>query len=246
MSELAPSVGGGATTDQGQLALATGVGTEALAAQLIRGVVKASRELDPLGLQSKLDLALAALGLARCVDEIVMPATRLLRGLVATGHRSADQDLVATEAIRTWLNVQGSYAPAPRELGPILLACGSRETQLVGVESLALLLRFQRRPCQVLGARISTFTLKIAAQAAGAVGVVVISNDSRGLPRAVVLLRAVDELGIPVFFTGDAFESPGGREQAAGRYLGTGIDGACASLINALSPANSANPVGGR
>ncbi len=238
MSELAPSVGGGATTDRSHLALATGVTTEDLAAQLIRGVVQASRDSDPLGLQSKLDLALAALGLARCLDEIVMPATRLLRGLLATGHRSADQDLLATEAIRTWLNLQGSYAPAPREHGPILLACGSRETQLIGVESLALLLRFQRRPCQVLGARISTFTLKIAAQAAGAVGVVVISNGSRGLPRAVVLLRAVDELGIPVFFMGDAFESDRGRGEIPGRYLGSSIERACSALVEAVAIAS--------
>ena len=238
MSELAPSVGGGATTDRSQLSLATGVATETLAAQLIRGIVKASRQLDPLGLQNKLDLALAALGLARCVDEIVMPATRLLRGLLATGHRSADQDLLATEAIRTWLNLQGSYAPAPREHGPILFACGSRETQMVGVESLALLLRFQRRPCQVLGARISTFTLKIAAQAAGAVGVVVTSNDNRGLPRAVVLLRAVDELDIPVFYLGDSFESKSGRAELPGRYLGTSIRGACSSLIDAMAGAS--------
>ena len=238
MSELAPSVGGGATTDRGQLTLVPGLDSEALVGQLIRGVLKASRELDPLGLQGKLDLGLAAVGLARCIDEIVMPATRLLRGLLATGHRTVDQDLVATEAIRTWLNDQGSFAPSPVEVGPILLACGSRETQLVGLESLALLLRFQSRACQVLGARISTFTLKIAAQAAGAVGVVVISNDSRGLPRAVVLLRAVDDLGIPVFFAGDAFESPRSREQVPGRYLGTGIESACAFLINALATTN--------
>ena len=101
-----------------------------------------------------------------------------------------------------------------------------------------MLLRFQRRPCQVLGARISTFTLKIAAQAAGAVGVVVISNGSRGLPRAVVLLRAVDELGIPVFFMGDAFESDRGRGEIPGRYLGSSIERACSALVEAVAIAS--------
>jgi hypothetical protein len=109
---------------------------------------------------------------------------------------------------------------------------------LIGVESLALLLRFQRWPCQVLGARISTFTLKIAAQAAGAVGVVVISNGRRGLPRAVVLLRAVDELGIPVFFMGDAFESDRGRGEIPGRYLGSSIERACSALVEAVAIAS--------
>lgn len=238
LSELAPSVGGGATTDRGRSAESAGAVAEVPATQHLRGVLTASLELDPLGLQVQLDLAMAALGLARCIDEIVLPATRQLRELLAVGQRDATQDLLAIEAIRTWLNHRGSFAPPPRAVGPILLACGSRETQLVGLESLALLLRFRRWPCQVLGSRLSTFALKIAAQASGAVGVVVVSNESRGLSRAVVLLRTVDQLGIPVFFAGDAFESPGSWEDVPGRYLGTGHEEACTYLINALTTAS--------
>ena len=244
LSEVAPAVGGGATTGRRQVGEtaevrneATAARTEATAARLIRRVMQASQDLDPLGLQAQLDLAAAVLGLARCVDEIVAPATRQLRRLLATGQRDAAQDLMATEAIRSWLNYRGSFAPLPQEGGPIVLACGPRDRHLVGLESLALLLRFQRWPCRVLGARISTFTLTMAAQSADATGVVVISTESRGLPHAIASLRAVDALGIPVFFAGNAFQLERHRRQLPGRYLGSRMGGACTLLMNTLAPA---------
>ena len=199
--------------------------------------MKAAAHLDPLGLQAQLDIAVSTVGLVRCVDDVVMPATRQLRRLLETGHRDATQDLMATEAIRTWLSIRGMFAPTPRDIGPILLACGSREAHLVGLESLALLLRYQCLPCQVLGTRVSTFTLTIAAQASDAVAVVVVATESRGLARAMVLLRAVDALGVPVFFAGDAFDAEASRQSAPGRYLGSGIDSACTLLRDSLTPA---------
>lgn len=199
--------------------------------------MRAAQDLDPLGPQAQLDLVAAVLGLARCVDEILIPATQELRRMLATGLCESAQQLMATEAIRTWLNHRGSFAPPPQEIGPILLACGPRDRDTVGLESLALLLRFERRPCRVLGARISTFTLTIARQAADAVGVVVMSTESRGLPQAVTALLAVDALGIPVFFAGTAFEPEHSRRQLPGRYLGTRMGGACTQLIDKLAPA---------
>lgn len=157
--------------------------------------------------------------------------------MLATGLCESAQQLMATEAIRTWLNHRGSFAPPPQEIGPILLACGPRDRDTVGLESLALLLRFHRWPCRVLGARISTFTLTIATQAADAVGVVVMSTESRGLQQAVAALLAVDALGIPVFFAGNAFEPEHSRRQLPGRYLGTRMGGACTQLIDTLAPA---------
>ena len=237
MSEVAPSVGGGAPIDQAQLAGPSGLGAEAFAAQLLRRVLQASQDLDPIELQAKLDLATSVLGLARCVDEVVTPATRHLRRLLATGQNDAGHHLMATEAVRSWLNYRGSFAPAPQKMGPILLACGPRDRDTVGLESLALLLRFHRWPCRVLGARVSTFTLTIATQAADAVGVVVMSTESRGLQQAVAALLAVDALGIPVFFAGNAFEPEHSRRQLPGRYLGTRMGGACTQLIDTLAPA---------
>ena len=244
MSEAAPSVGGGAPIGGTEATPAAGECAEAFAAQLIRRVLKASQDLDPIELQAQLDLATSVFGLARCVDDIVLPATRQLRRLLATGQRGAGQNLMATEAVRTWLNHRGSFAPTPHEMGPILLACGPRDRQMVDLESLALLLRFRRLPCRVLGARVSPFTLTIAVPAADATGVVVSSTDARGRSHAVLSLNAVDALKIPVFFMGDAFDEEDTRRQLPGRYLGTGMQGACALIIDTLArPANHRSAV---
>jgi methylmalonyl-CoA mutase cobalamin-binding subunit len=236
LSEVAPFVGGGATADRVQTAATD---TEAIAAQLVGRVLAASADLDPIALQDKLEVAASFIGLARCIDEIVLPAARELRERVATGQFDATQGITATEAIRTWLNHRGLFAPAPRAIGPILLACGPRDRHQVGLESLALLLRFQRWPCRVLGARTSRFTLTVAAKAADAAGVVVMSGDGRARPQAVDSLRAVDAMDIPVFYGGDAFDTERGRREVPGRYLGAGAATACTLLIESLSPADS-------
>ena len=235
LSEVAPFVGGGATTDRAQAA----DDTEAVAAQLIRRVLAASEDLDPIGLQDKLDVAASFIGLARCIDEIVLPTTRQVHERVATGQFDATQAVTVIEAVRTWLNHRSLFAPAPLAIGPILLACGPRDRHQVGLESLALLLRLQRWPCWVLGARTSSFTLTVAAMAADAAAVVVMSTDSRARSHAVDSLRAVDAMDIPVFFAGDAFDNERSRREVPGRYLGAGVGAACTLLIESLTPAAS-------
>ena len=234
MSEVAPSVGGGAPTLR-LVAAAPRLGTPAAATLLLRRVLRASQDRDPLRLQAQLDLAASVLGLARCLDEIVAPAMRHLHRLVATGERDAGQELMAREAVRSWLTRRGSSAPSPHGNRSILLACGPRDRDMIGLESLGLLLREGRTACRVLGARVSTFDLTIAALAGEAAGVVVLSDEDRGRPHAVLALRAVDALGIPVFFAGTAFRPQHRRRYVPGRYLGTTLAGACALLINAMA-----------
>ena len=235
LSEVASSVGGDATADPRPPAGFTEAVGEAVAAPFLRRVLTFSELRDPLGLQAQLEQAATMLGLARCLDEVVIPVTRQLRGPAATGLYDATHGVMATEAIRTWLNHRGLFAPSPRPIGPILLACGPRDRQVVGVECLGLLLRFQRWPCRVLGARVPTFTLTVAAQAADAAGVVVVSNENRARQQAVASIRAVDAIGIPVFYAGAAFESDDARRDVPGRYLGPGVAGASDMLTTSLA-----------
>lgn len=237
LSEVAPFVGGGATAGRLQPAEPDSQGTDLSAAHLIARIVRASADFDPIGLQTQLDLAATTLGLAGCVDQILLPATRHLRGLLATGERTAAQDLMATEAVRNWLDHRRWFAPPPLLIGPILLACGPRDRDTLSLESMALLLRFHRWPCRVLGERVSTFSLTIAAQAAEATAVVVTSGDSRGLPNATVSIMAIDALGIPVFFTGAAFARARRRHRLPGQYLGAHLEDACAIVLDSLAPA---------
>jgi hypothetical protein len=89
----------------------------------------------------------------------------------------------------------------------------------------------------VLGARVPTFTLTVAAQAANATGVVVIAADIRNQRLAIGSVLAVDALGIPVFLAGRAFEPENLPMKLPGRYLGTSLEGACTLLIDSLAPA---------
>jgi len=236
LSEAAQSVGGGAAID-GQVAHRAVDGVEGPAGILIRRVLQASQDIDPLEIQAQLDVAANVLELAGCVDQIVLPAARQLHQLLTAGQRDGTQHRMATEALRTWLNHRGAFAPPPQEIGPVLLACGPRDRDTIALESLALLLRFQRWPCRVLGARVPTFTLTVAAQAANATGVVVIATEIRNQRHAIVSVLAIDALGIPVFFAGNAFEPENLTMKLPGRYLGTSLRGACTLLADALAPA---------
>jgi len=234
VSEAAPFVGGGAATDHRESAAHTDLAAEPLAAQILRSMLRAARLLDPVEVQEQLDQAAATFGIARCVDDIVMPATRRLSRLLASGEQTTAQHLLAIESLRTWLSHRSSFAPAPLSIGPIVLACGPRDRDTVGLESLALLLRFRRVPCRVLGARVTPFTLTIAAQAADAMGVVIMASDVRRLPQAVVSLRAAHCLNVPVFFTGPAFALEVNRLDLPGQYLGVRLDRGCTIVIDTV------------
>ena len=56
--------------------------------------------------------------------------------------------------------------------------------------------------------------------------------------RAVESIRAVDDLGIDVFYAGNAFSTPRSRRGVPGRYLGMGIEDACTQLTQALLPSD--------
>jgi hypothetical protein len=209
-------------------------------ARSTRQLISASDNLDPVRVQAQLDLAATVLGLGRCIDEIVIPVRRQLRMMVATGERDHLQELIATETIRSWLDRRGWSLPAPHPIGTVLLACGPRDCDMVGPESLALLLRGHRRPCWVLGARIPTRMLATAARAADTSAVVVFAHHRRGRPQAIASLEAVDALAIPVYYAGEAFDADRGRPDCPGRYLGTGLQQAAEMLMAATSPPNRA------
>lgn len=237
MTEPAQFVGGGAASGGHHGKAGPDAQLGILAASLV-GDMTTAQGLDPRELQAQLDLAAARFGLAQCVDEIVMPLTAELRHWIATGPRDASHGLMVTEAIRAWLSHRGSFAPPPTEGRAILLACAPREREVVRLESMALLLRYERWQCWVLGAQTSTFTLTIAAQAADAAAVVVTASDRRALRQAIASVRSVDALGIPVFFGGTAFESELSRRDLPGRHLSVGIGPACEQVVGTLSSAS--------
>jgi DNA-binding transcriptional MerR regulator/methylmalonyl-CoA mutase cobalamin-binding subunit len=212
------------------------------AQDLILQILRAAERLDAASIRARLDDAVDTLGLAATIDDVLLPAMRQIGVWWAIGHCDVVQERMATEAVRAWLDRRSAFAPPPTRPRPILLACGPSDLHTVGLESTAVLLRYQGWPCRVLGARTSTVTLATAAQAAAAAGVVVVSHLATGRTRAVEAIRAVSDLGIDVFYAGNAFFTPRSRRGVPGRYLGVGIEDACAKLTHALAATDEPGP----
>lgn len=215
------------------------LGGQGPAQELIHQILGAAEQSDAPAIRAHLDEAAATLGLAVCIDDVLLPAMRQIGVWWAVGHCDVVQERLATEVIRTWLDRRSALAPAPTRSRPILLACGPSDLHTVGLESTALLLRHQGWPCRVLGARTPTATLATAARATPVAGVVVVSHLATGRRRAVESIRAVNDLGVAVFYAGNAFSTARSRRGVPGHYLGGCIEDACAQLTEALAPTDS-------
>jgi MerR family transcriptional regulator, light-induced transcriptional regulator len=215
------------------------LGGQGPAQELIHQILGAAERLDAASIRARLDEGTATLGLAACIDDVLLPAMRQVGVWWAVGHCDVVQERMATEAVRAWLDRRSAFAPPPTRPRPILLACGPSDLHTIGLESTALLLRYEGWPCRVLGARTSTTTLATAARATAVAGVVVVCHLATGRLRAVESIRAINDLDIEVFYAGNAFTSPRSRRGVPGRYLGVGIQDACAQLTRALEPTAS-------
>ena len=212
------------------------LGGQGPAQDLIHQILGAAERLDAASIRARLDEATATLGLAACIDDVLLPAMRQIGTWWAVGRCDVVQERMATEAVLAWLDRRGAFAPAPTRPRPILLACGPSDLHTIGLESTAVLLRYQGWPCRVLGARTPTVTIATAARATPVAGVIVVSHLATGRLRAVESIRAINDVGIDVFYAGNAFFTPRSRRGVPGRYLGVGIDDACAQLTRALTP----------
>ena len=181
------------------------LGGQGPAQDLIHQILGAAERLDAASIRARLDEAAATLGLAACIDDVLLPAMRQIGVWWAVGHCDVVQERMATEAVRAWLDRRSAFAPPPTRPRPILLACGPSDLHTIGLESTAVLLRYQGWPCRVLGARTPTTTIATAARATAVAGVVVVSHLATGRLRAVESIRAINDLEIEVFYAGNAF-----------------------------------------
>jgi MerR family transcriptional regulator, light-induced transcriptional regulator len=202
-----------------------------LSTQLLRSATR----MDPAGVRAGLDLGAAILGVAGCIDLVLLPVMRQIGVMWATGHFELAQERLTTEAGRAWIDGRSACAPPPRHAQPVILACGPRDQHTLGLESLALLLRFHGWPCRILGARTSVFNLVTAANATGPAAVVVVSHLGSARPYAVTAINEIARLGYRVFYAGNAFGGSANVTAVPGGYLGTSMDLACAQLCNELA-----------
>jgi MerR family transcriptional regulator, light-induced transcriptional regulator len=206
---------------------------------LVERFLDATREMDPTAVRTCLDDATDELGLGAMIDDVLLPAMRRIGRWWETGRCDVGHEHVATEAARTWLGRAVAFAPAapePPRTGPILLACGPRDTHSLGLEAFCALLTRSGRACRLLGARTPVATLVTAARTVGARGVVVVSHLSAGRRPAVEAITAAAALGVPVFYAGNAFIALPVRRRLPGIHLGDSQQEALRTVEAVLGP----------
>jgi methanogenic corrinoid protein MtbC1 len=211
------------------------LGVQGPAAELIRGILDGAKRSDTYGIRKELDRAAEVLGLAGCIDEVLLPAMRQIGQWWEAGMCDMLQEHLTTESARAWLDKRSAFAPSPTTLNPIVFACGPGDLHTIGLEALAVLLRHQGWSCRILGARTSTASLVTAAMATGAAGVVIVSHLPTGRRRALASIDAVHDLGIPLFYAGNAFNSLRSRQGLPGTFLGNRMRDAAALVHKSLS-----------
>ena len=208
-------------------------------ADIVAAILDASRRSDPKGISTHLDLARSELGLASCLDDVLLPAMQQIGLWWSTGRCDIEQEHLATEAARAWLEKLLAHAPQPGPASPIVLACGPTDLHTIGLEALAVLLRYRGRACRLLGARVDVATLLVAVEASAADAVVVVSHLSSGRHRAVQTIRACSARSVSVFYAGNAFSTPRNRRNVPGTYLGTRLDDARRTIEAVPAPPGS-------
>jgi MerR family transcriptional regulator, light-induced transcriptional regulator len=197
------------------------VGISGPSAEYIAAILDASERSDPVAVRAHLSKAHADLGLAPCLDDVLLPAMQQVGLWWQTGRCTVEDEHLTTEAARAWLETLSSSAPAPERMPPIVLACGPTDLHTIGLEALCVLLRYDGWSCRLLGARTSVPALGAAVHATGADAVVIVSHLSSGRARAVESMRAADHSGVTVFYAGNAFTAPRSRRNLPGTFLGT-------------------------
>ena len=205
------------------------------AAVFVHQLLDQSEQLDTRAMRKTLDAAAAALGLADCIDEVLLPTMRQVGIWWEIGHCDIAQERASTEAIRGWMDRRTAFAPAPTMPRPIVLACGPKDWHTIGLESLAVLLRHRGWSCRVLGARVPAPILAIAATSSDAAAVVVVSQLATGRRMAVESIQAVHSRNVPVFYAGHCFTTVRSRAAVPGSYLGTRIQDAANQILAALT-----------
>lgn len=210
------------------------LGLTGAAADFVTDILDASQRSDPTAVRAHLNRAHATLGLAACLDDVLMPAMKQVGLWWQSGRCDVEQEHLTTEAARAWLETLMAYAPQPASPTPIVLACGPTDLHTIGLEAMAILLRYQERSCRLLGARTSVEALTTAIEASSARTVILASHLNTGRLHAIRSLRAAHDLGVQVYYAGNAFTSPRNRRGLPGTYLGLRLDDAC-TLIAATT-----------
>ena len=195
----------------------------------IEGILAAGRTFDPVSIRYWLETATRELGLHRAIDLVVLPALREIGALWEAGKCDVANEHLASQEVRSWLAGQLKSARLDRNKPVILMVCGPKDLHTIGLEAFYVMLTRRGWSCRILGAMTPTSAAVAAAQGTGAVAAIVVSHMSTARREAVVSIRALEQLGLSIFYAGNAFVAPKARDGVPGTYLGDDL--AAAALM---------------
>ena len=201
---------------------------------IIEAYLQAARALSPTAIVDTLEAAEQSLGLARTVDEVLLPALRQVGEWWEHDESDVLHEHLATHATHSWLTRIGSVGVRRPPHRPLILCCGPRDHHSLGLEAIGALLRRRGWDCRLLGARTPGESVVRAVQETGAAAVVLVSHLAVARAAAVSVLHAVEPSRAHVFYAGGAFTSPQSRRGVPGTYLGTSLSGAAGLITTVL------------
>ncbi|MGX7678091.1 MerR family transcriptional regulator [Jatrophihabitans sp. DSM 45814] len=211
------------------------LGVAGLASGFVEEFLVASHRSDPRGVTELLTRAERTLGIGACIDDVMFPAMREVGLRWRTGECEVEEERLTTEVARGWLEGLAAFAPAPNQTAPVVLACGPADRHSLGLEALAVLLRYRARSCWLLGSPTSVRSLRTALRANAAAGIVIASHLRAARNRAVESVLAAAEFSAPLFYAGNAFVRSRDRAGLPGTYLGTRLQRAAATIETTLA-----------
>jgi cobalamin-dependent methionine synthase I len=207
-------------------------------ATFVGAIVTAVRAFDQARVGAVLCDADAVHGVDTTIDEVVLPALRVVgtfwsRGTIDVAH----EHLLSTAVVR-WVAARSAGLPAPSRTGTILLAAGPQDMHTLALDCLDLLLTARGVEVCNLGAHTPAASLLVAARALHPTAVVLSSHTPTVAGQAVLALGAVAETGVPVYFAGSSFASPFFRQNIPGCPL----DGTLPEAAELLTARHSVAP----
>jgi methanogenic corrinoid protein MtbC1 len=199
---------------------------------LVLDLLASTRALDARRIRERLDSTARALGLDRAVDEVLLPALRLIGAQWAGGTVDVAAEHLLSTVTSSWLAGLHAAQPEPSYDRPVLLACGPRDLHSLGLECMAALLGARGVDCRNLGARTPTASVIAAVGMIRPAAVVVVSHSRAGTASAADrTVRAVSALGVDVYYAGFSFTSEQARRGLPGTYLGLRISAAADQVV---------------
>lgn len=211
---------------------------------LIEALLQGARAFQTETLGQVLDEGRHALGLGRMVDEVILPALRLIGEEWQSGQTDVSHEHLASNVIRAWLSTVSQLQTSPVASPPIVLSCGPRDDHTLGLEALHALLLERGVPCRLLGARTPADSLALAVRDTAAVAVVLVCHLAAGRQAAVDALRQRELAQTRIYYAGGAFASHQARQGVPGQYLGENLTQATEVIADGLAGSTAARPVG--